>query len=142
MDVDVSSAVILGIAALFTLVAVWRGATVSTAVRPDGVRVRNRWRQVTVPFSEIVGVEIRSSLAYGFVGVLLSLWLTFRPDYSAIDADALDRAGGTDMVMLRRSGHRRMLPVAATMGMARHFDEMQPYFDALAAHGHEVTFVE
>ena len=112
----------------------WRGATVSAAVRPDGVSVRNRWRRVLVPFGEITAIEVRQSVTYGILGVGLSVWHLFGPSYQALDVDGL--VGETHLLMIGRRGHRRRLPLSATLGMARHPDEMAPFLEALAAHGH------
>ena len=39
------------------VVAAIRGATVAAVVKPDGLYVRNRWRQQTIPWSEVGSVD-------------------------------------------------------------------------------------
>ena len=49
------------------VVAAIRGATVAAVVKPDGLYVRNRWRQQTIPWSEVGSVDESASIGYTVV---------------------------------------------------------------------------
>ena len=118
---DIPRMIPISVLASIPVVAVWRGATVSAAVRPGGVWVRNRWRQVEVPFSEIIDVEVRESLQYGLLSLAFNQW-AWSNSYSALGIDMVYGPGA--LLMIRRQGHRNRLPVFATLGMTAHLDEV------------------
>ena len=132
--VEIPVSVQLGIVLAFAVLAAWRGSTVSAIVRPTEVFVRNRWRSVTVPLGEIEAVETGASVPYTTINVVDYVRYQFSSD-SAMAADMLNPS---DLLKIRRRGHRRRLPVYATLGMGSYVDDMQPFLTALAAAGHAV----
>lgn len=134
VGVDTSVAMNFGILLSVPVFAAWRGSTVAALVRPGEVVVRNRWRTTVVPLGDIEAVEVGTSLTYALVGVGMSIWYLFS-SYSAVDPDLFDQS---DMLLIRRRGHKRLLAVSATLGMGLHVDAMQPFFEALDAAGHPI----
>lgn len=118
-------------------IALWRGGTVVAAARPDGLRVRNRWRQLVVPWHQITSVEIGSSISYGVFDFAKDTHDDFTDNSSDTSDD--ERQQKIDVLLITRPGRRRRLPIYATLGFTKHLDEMQPFLEAVEAHGVPVT---
>ena len=125
----------LGVMIGVPLLAAWRGATVTAAVGPTDVVVRNRWRRVSVPLGDIEAVEVGTSGPYFLLTFVLSVRDTFASaDDQLIGDDDIDLA---QMLKIKRRGRRR-LAVYGTLGMSGDLDAVRPFLDALAATGHAV----
>lgn len=138
MGVDLTPPTVIAVVAVGLAIAVWRGATVSAAVRPDGLRVRNRWRQLVVPWNEVESAEIGSSITYGLFDLVDDLY-DIANNTASVGSTPEEDMQFSDVLLIARRGRRRRLPVYATLGMTRHPAEMRAFVDAIAAHGIDVT---
>lgn len=132
--VDVSQPMRIGLIAVLLAVVLWRGGTVSAGIRADGVRVRNRWRQLVVPWDQITAAEVGSSIPYGLFDLVDDM-----ANESMSGSSAEEDMQLSDILLIERRGRRRRLPVYATLGLARRPAELQAFVDALAARGIDVT---
>ncbi len=137
MGVDVPPRTATVTVVVLLAIVVWRGATVSAAVRPDGLRVRNRWRQLVVPWHEIESAEVGSSITYALFDLVDSVRELVDGTDSGLSAE--EEMQVSDVLLVTRRGRRRRLPVYATLGLTRNPDEMLAFLDAVEAHGVAVT---
>lgn len=124
---------VLGLVTVAILaIPLWRGATVAAVVRPDGILVRNRWRRIVVPWDRVVSVEIAMSGSYSTLDLAEDLRALFTSEPTP-GVEEFEQQN--DVLKITRRGRRRRLPVYATLGLTLHLDTMQPFLDALEAHG-------
>ena len=135
--VTMPTAVVPAVGLAIPAIAAWRGATVSAAVRPTDVVVRNRWRTEVVLVGEIEAVEAGTSAPY----ILLTSAMMLRDLFTMSDDDMTEEGDEAlpNLLKIRRRGRRWRLPVYATFAMSADPAAMQPFLDALAAIGHEVV---
>jgi hypothetical protein len=117
-------------------IPLWRGATVAAVVRPDGLLVRNRWRRIVVPWDRVVSAEIAMSGSYSTLDLAEDLRALFTSE-PTLGVEEFEQQN--DVLKVTRRGRRRRLPVYATLGLTLHLDTMQPFLDALSAHGVQVV---
>lgn len=106
-------------------VAAIRGATVKAVVKPDGIYVRNRWRQQTIPWSEVRSVDESASIGYTVVLSIRTLVWMFGP---AHDHHGHHVRLGSSLLSVHRHGRRRGIPLYATIG-----NPMGPHQEAFRA---------
>ena len=116
------------------VVAAIRGATVAAVVKPDGLYVRNRWRQQTIPWSEVGSVDESASIGYTVVLSIRTLLWMFGPSRHNYGHHV---RLGSSLFSVHREGHRFGIPLYATLGhpMGPH---QAPFRAALTAADHPV----
>ena len=95
------------------VVAAIRGATVTAVVKPDGLYVRNRWRQQTIPWSEVTSIKESASIGYTVVLSVRTLMWMFGPRRHNY-GDHVEF--GSSLLAVHREGHRFGIPLYATIG--------------------------
>ena len=124
----------LAFALVPAVIAAVRGATVAAVVKPDGIYVRNRWRQQTIPWSEVRSVDESASIGYTVVLSIRTLYWMFGPAHHHYGEHV---EFGSSLLTVHREGHRLGIPLYATLGhpMGPH---QEPFRAALTAADHPV----
>ena len=111
-----------------------RGATVTAVVKPDGLYVRNRWRQQTIPWGSVTSVAESASIGYTVMLSIRTLFWMFGPGHRNY-GDHVEF--GSSLLAVHREGHRFGVPLYATIGNPLG-DHQEPFRAALASAGYPV----
>ncbi len=93
--------------------------------------MRNRWRQQTIPWSEVTSVQTSASIGYTVVLSVRTLsWMFGHGDRNYVEF-------ASSLLAVHREGHRFGIPLYATIGnpMGPHHEAFRA---ALASAGHPV----